>query len=126
MDEPVRKPRSADEQRMVDLALAANAYESLAHEIFARHKTQTIPILLMLAANTLSCVTHGDGKKLVVADEVTEADVRQAYDDAQDVIDKGPAYLMTFLYSLGGHAAKKIILDNLMMVLDRMAERKDL
>jgi hypothetical protein len=125
MDEPVGKPRSADEQRMVDLALAANAYESLAHEIFAKHKVQTIPILLMLAANTLSCVTHGDGRPMVVSDEVTEADVRQAYDDSLDVIDKGPAYLMTFLYSLGGHAAKKIIRDNLMMAINRMAERKD-
>lgn len=125
MAEEVPKPESPDEQRMVDLAEAAAAFEPVAQAIFSQHKTQAIPILLMLSANTLHCVQHGNGKPLADSSTVSDEDVVMAFQEARAIVVRGPAYLLAFIYALGAAVSKQIIQDNLMLEVSAMADEVD-
>jgi len=95
---------SRDEARMAELAIAAEKYKPFVLEVFETHGQQSVSVLIMLAANMMSCYRKDDASAGPA--ELTGESIALTFDLATLVVSAGPSVLTAFLYALGAEVSK--------------------
>ena len=97
-----------EEQRLTDLALMANQYQHMAHEIFDAHRDQTVPILIMLCGNALTSLQTHQGRPLADPRRVSAEATADLFQLADGLVARGPSSILIFLYALGSSMGNQI------------------
>ena len=100
--------KSLEEQRLVDMAVSANQYQYMAHEIFDMHFDQTVPILIMMCGNVMMSMQTHQGYPLTDNMRVSPEETADLFRLAEDVVARGPSSAMIFLYALGASMGNQI------------------